>query len=42
VYGMPRVAVERGYANKIVPLAEMASYLSFKVGRLGALEESYA
>ena len=42
VYGMPRVAVERGYANKIVPLAEMASYLSLKVGRLGALEESYA
>jgi two-component system chemotaxis response regulator CheB len=42
VYGMPRVAVEKGYANQIVPLAEMASYLSHKVGRLGALEESYA
>ena len=42
VYGMPRIALERGYANTIVPLAEMASYLSFKVGRLGALEESYA
>jgi two-component system chemotaxis response regulator CheB len=42
VYGMPRVAVERGYANKIVPLTEMAQYLSFKVGRLGAMEESYA
>lgn len=42
VYGMPRIAVERGYANKIVPLIEMASYLSFKVGRLAALEESYA
>lgn len=41
VYGMPRIAVERGYANKIVPLAEMASYLSFKVGRLSVLEESY-
>jgi two-component system chemotaxis response regulator CheB len=42
VYGMPRIAVERGYANKIVPLMEMASYLSLKVGRLAALEESYA
>ena len=41
VYGMPRVAVERGYANKIVPLTEMASYLSFKLGRLAALEENY-
>jgi len=42
VYGMPRIAVEKGYANKIVPLSEMASYLSFNVGRLAALEESYA
>lgn len=41
VYGMPRVAVEKGYANQIVPLGEMAPYLSFKVGRLAALEESY-
>ena len=42
VYGMPRVAVERGFANRVLPLTEMAQYLSFKVGRLGALEESYA
>jgi len=42
VYGMPRIAVERGYANKIVSLAEMAPYLSFKIGRLAASEESYA
>jgi len=42
VYGMPRVAAEKGYANKILPLTEMASYLSFNVGRLAALEESYA
>src|SRR6185369_11258100 len=34
VYGMPRVAVEKGFANQIVPLAEMASYLTYKVGRL--------
>jgi len=42
VYGMPRIAVERGYASKIVPLAEMASYLSLKVGRLSASKETYA
>ena len=42
VYGMPRIAVEKGYANKIVPLAEMASYLSSEVGRIVALENSYA
>jgi two-component system, chemotaxis family, protein-glutamate methylesterase/glutaminase len=42
VYGMPRVAVEKGFANQIVPLAEMASYLMYKVGRLDALEETYA
>lgn len=42
VYGMPRVAVERGYANKIVPLNEMAPYLSFRAGRIDALEGSYA
>ncbi len=42
VYGMPRIAVEKGYANRIVPLTEMAAYLSFNVGRLAALEESYA
>jgi two-component system chemotaxis response regulator CheB len=42
VYGMPRIAVERGYAGNIVPLTEMASYLAFRVGRIAALEESYA
>jgi len=42
IYGMPRIAVEKGYANKIVPLAEMASYLSSEVGRLVALENSHA
>jgi len=42
VYGMPRIAAEKGYANKIVPLMEMAAYLSLNVGRLAALEESYA
>ena len=42
VYGMPRIAVEKGYANKIVPLAEMAAYLSSEVGRLVAWENSHA
>jgi two-component system chemotaxis response regulator CheB len=42
VYGMPRIAVEGGYADKIVPLTEMAGYLLSKVGRLAPLEESYA
>ncbi len=42
VYGMPRIATEKGYANKIVPLAEMAAYLSSEVGQLAALENSYA
>jgi len=42
VYGMPRIAVERGYADKIVPLTEMATYLLSKVGQLTALENSYA
>jgi two-component system, chemotaxis family, protein-glutamate methylesterase/glutaminase len=42
VYGMPRIAVEKGYANKIVSLAEMASYLSSKAGRIVAVEKSHA
>jgi two-component system chemotaxis response regulator CheB len=42
VYGMPRIAIEKGYANKIVPLGEMAYYLSSEVGRLVALENSHA
>jgi two-component system chemotaxis response regulator CheB len=42
VYGMPRVAVERGFANKIVPLADLASYLSSEVGRIAAVEKSHA
>lgn len=42
VYGMPRIAVERGYAREIVPLAEMPGYLSSNVRQLAALENSYA
>jgi two-component system, chemotaxis family, protein-glutamate methylesterase/glutaminase len=42
IYGMPRIAVEKGYADRILPLAEIAPYLLHKVGRLVALKESYA
>jgi two-component system chemotaxis response regulator CheB len=42
VYGMPRIAVEKGYANKIVPLGEMASYLASQPERLIELENIYA
>jgi len=41
VYGMPRVAVEKGHANKVMPLGEIAPYLSQKVGRIAAPEESH-
>jgi two-component system chemotaxis response regulator CheB len=41
VYGMPRVAIEKGYADKVLPLAEMPLYLSRKVGRLPELENRY-
>jgi two-component system chemotaxis response regulator CheB len=39
VYGMPRIAVERGHADKVAPLNEIAPYLLLKIGRAAALEE---
>ena len=39
VYGMPRIAVEKGCVNEVVPLTDMASYLTSKIGRM---ENSYA
>jgi two-component system chemotaxis response regulator CheB len=42
VYGMPRAAIEKGYADEIVSLTDMASHLVSKVGRLAELETSYA
>jgi two-component system chemotaxis response regulator CheB len=42
VYGMPRAAIEKGYADEIVPLTDIASHLESKVGRLAELENSYA
>ncbi len=41
VYGMPRVAIEKGYADKVLPLDDLPSYLSRKVGRLPELENRY-
>jgi len=42
VYGMPRVAAERGHADKVLPLTEMASYVSSRIGRVAQLETVYA
>jgi two-component system chemotaxis response regulator CheB len=39
VYGMPRIAVERGCVNEVVSLRDMATYLTLKIGRA---ENSYA
>lgn len=41
VYGMPRVATEKGYADKVLPLTEMSSYLSRRIGQLPELENRY-
>jgi two-component system chemotaxis response regulator CheB len=42
VFGMPRVAIEKGFINEVVPLAEMASRLIAAVGRVSPLEECHA
>jgi two-component system, chemotaxis family, protein-glutamate methylesterase/glutaminase len=41
VYGMPRAATEKGYAEKVLSLSEMPSYLSSRVGLLTELENRY-
>ncbi|HEV8487729.1 MAG TPA: chemotaxis response regulator protein-glutamate methylesterase [Blastocatellia bacterium] len=38
IFGMPRVAIEKGYAEKVVPLADLASYLISAVGKSDCLE----
>ncbi|HWP41661.1 MAG TPA: chemotaxis response regulator protein-glutamate methylesterase [Blastocatellia bacterium] len=38
IYGMPRVAVEKGFIERIVPLSEMAAYMISTVGRMDGLE----
>ena len=42
VFGMPRVAIERGYACKVVKLSELADDLVSLVGQKGNMEGSYA
>lgn len=42
VYGMPRIAAERGYANEVISLTGMAEHLSSRVGRLIEMENAYA
>jgi two-component system, chemotaxis family, protein-glutamate methylesterase/glutaminase len=42
VFGMPRVAIEKGFAQKVLPLMEMPSYLIGVVGRACKVEEIYA
>jgi len=42
VFGMPRVAIEKGFAHKVLPLTDMPAYLVNVVGRAESVEESYA
>ncbi len=42
VFGMPRVAIERGYVDEVVTLSDMASRLTGLVGRQCKREDSYA
>jgi two-component system chemotaxis response regulator CheB len=41
VYGMPRVAVERGFVDRVVPLSEIASHLVSVIGKRAVREELY-
>ena len=38
IYGMPRVAVEKGYGEKVISLVDMADYLISAVGKSDCLE----
>ena len=38
IFGMPKVAIERGCVDKVIPLTEIASHLISSVGRLSSLE----
>jgi two-component system chemotaxis response regulator CheB len=42
VFGMPRVAIEKGFVDEIVPLTEMAARLIATVGRVSPVEECHA
>jgi two-component system chemotaxis response regulator CheB len=38
IYGMPRVAVEKGFIDKVVSLADMAAYIVSSVGQIQGVE----
>ena len=38
IFGMPRVAIDKGYAERVVPLADLASYLISAVGKADCME----
>lgn len=42
VYGMPRIATEKGFAEKVLPLTSMPSYLTTTVGTIPQPETIYA
>lgn len=42
VFGMPRVAIDKGFAQKVLPLTEMPFYLIDVVGHSFRVEENYA
>jgi two-component system chemotaxis response regulator CheB len=42
VFGMPRVAIQRGGAKKVLALADIAPHLISRIGRSGFAEKSYA
>jgi two-component system chemotaxis response regulator CheB len=41
VFGMPRVAIEKGYVDRVLPLTEIADYLISFVGQQSNREECY-
>jgi two-component system chemotaxis response regulator CheB len=38
IYGMPRVAVEKGFIDRVVPLADMAAYIVSSIGQIQGVE----
>lgn len=42
VYGMPRIATEKGFAERVLPLTSMPSYLTSTVGTVPQQETIYA
>ena len=42
VFGMPRVAIQKGCAKQVLALADIAPHLISRIGRSGIAEKSYA